>query len=167
MVTTARMRWDDADESIASDKIAFVLVELEKFRRRYNALDEEVMRDEMLAWLYLLTCGFKDEREVDEIMDKFPTLEEFAELYGFALNDPKVVRAYDDMVSAEREYNARQDWYKRLREEGFQEGYNDGVEQGRKDGVEQGIEQGIEQTIARLRELGADESLIAALRDGD
>ena len=148
-VSIAKMRWGNESGDVASDKLTFVLVELDKFRRQYDMLDKEVLSDPTLAWLYLLTKGFKSEREVDQIMDAFPSLEEFAELYGYALNDPKVERAYDDMISAELEYNSRQDFYKKLEREGF----------------EKGVERGVEQVIAKLRELGADESLIEALRE--
>lgn len=63
-------------------------------------------------------------------------------------SEREVERAYDDMISAELEHNSRQDFYKRLEREGFDKGH----------------EQGVEQTIQKLRDLGADESLIEALR---
>lgn len=159
-ITTGKMFWEPGDR-IASSKIMFILVELEKFRKQYDSLDKNVMSDETLAWFYLLTRGFKSMEETNEIIKNFPSIEEFAELYGYALNDPKIKRAYNDMISAEREYNSRQIFYKRLEEEGFDKG----VEHGMEKGIEQGIEQGVERTIAKLRELGADESLIEALRE--
>ena len=164
-ITVSKMVWQLDGQPVATDKVSFVLVELEKFRRRYNSLSDDVIEDETLAWLYLLTRGFGRKQEVEEMSEKFPTMIEFAELYGYALNDPKLERAYDDMISAEMEYNSQQSFYKRLEDAAIERGEKIGIERGLKQGIEQGIEQGIKQTIDKLRELGVDESLIAALQD--
>ena len=123
-----------------------VLVELEKVRKRYNSLDDEVLSDELLSWLYLLTSGFNKAEEAGAIMDAFPDIEEFAKMYGFALDDPKVVQAYADFESAEREYQSRKDYFERVEREARERGY------------EKGIEQGIEQNIAILRAAGMDDA---------
>ena len=118
-----------------SDRLVFALVELSKVRARYNRLNEEVLADDLLSWAYLLTRGYNDESEVRRIMRRVPPIEDFAEAYGRAVDDPKVKRAYEDAVSAEREYQSRQDYFARLEREAVERGLERGLEQGRKLGM--------------------------------
>ena len=167
-VNTCQMAWlSNGRFSEGTDRMAFVLVELEKVRRRYNMLSEEVLSDRLLSWLYLLTEGFDDKEEANAIMDAFPDLEEFATMYGYALNDPKLVRAYEDYASAEREYQSRKDYFERVereaRERGEAEGFADGMKrghaEGRAQGIKQGIKQGIEQGIKQGIEQGIEQGM--------
>ena len=128
------------------------MVELAKIRKRYNQLNEEVLSDNLLSWAYLLTKGYADDAEVEKIMSEVPGIEYFAELYGRAVDDPKVKRAFEDAVSAEREYQSRMDYLARLEREA--------VERGEAKGIEQGIEQGIAEAVNVLRESGVDEEVI-------
>ena len=157
-ISVSSMYWHNEPDGYlgeSSDRLVFVLVELGKIRARYNGLEPSVLKDEAVAWAYLLTSGYSNAQEVQSIMEQFPSMEEFAERYGFAIDDPKVKRAYEDALSAEREYNSRQRYYARLereaREKGFAQGIEEGIEEGRAQGIEQGIEegraQGIEQGI--------------------
>ena len=111
-------------------------------RERYNSLDDEVRGDELLSWLYLLTVGFGNEEEADEIMYIYPDLAEFAEMYGYALDDPKVVRAYEDHASAYREYHSRKDYIERKEREAAERGYADGEAKGFSDGYADGKAKG-------------------------
>ena len=176
-VHASRMHWDGGGDAEVgdSDRLLFVVVELSKVRKRYNRLTEEVLSDELLTWAYLLTKGYGDETEVERIMEEVPDISYFAELYGLAIDDPKVKRAFEDAVSAEREYQSRQDYFARLEREATERGLSKGIEQGIAQGIEQGIAQGIaqgveqgreeerERIVARLRAAGADETLIGAV----
>ena len=162
-VHTCGFMWDlDGKLVSGTDRALFIVVELEKVRKRYNRLDEEVLSDELLSWSYLLTKGYSDDAEVAKIMNEVPSIEYFAELYGRAVDDPKVKRAFEDAVSAEREYQSRQDYYARLEREAVERGEKIGFEQGERKGIEQGIEQGIEGMSASLRAAGVDETIIQA-----
>lgn len=153
-VHTCRMHWDVRDESgeeaPGTDRALFVLVELGKVRERYNELTEEVLSDALLSWSYLLTKGYREPEEVERIMVEIPPIEHFAELYGLAVDDPKVKWAYEDAISAEREYQSRQDYFDRIEREAAERG------------LEQGLEQGIESMAESLRAAGIDEAVIKA-----
>ena len=57
-VSTCSLRWKCGDDEYpGSDKQLFVLVELQKFRKQYPVLDERVLADKMLSWLYILTSA--------------------------------------------------------------------------------------------------------------
>ena len=158
-VSICRLGWTTGEQSAqATDRMLFVLVELEKVRKRYNSLDDEVLSDELLSWLYLLTSGYNKAEEAGAIMDAFPDIEEFAKMYGFALDDPKVVQAYADFESAEREYQSRKDYFERVEREARERGYEKGIAEGIERGIEQGIERSIEQNIAILRSAGMDDA---------
>ena len=129
-----------------TDRMLFVVVELEKVRKRYNRLTREVLSDDQLAWAYLLTKGYSNDGEVEAIMSEVPSIEYFAELYGRAVDDPKVKQAFEDAVSAEREYQSRQDYFARLEREA----------------AERGMEKGIDRMTASLRASGVDEAAIKA-----
>lgn len=158
-VHVSRMQWqvEGGSNASGSDRMIFVVIELEKVRRRYNHLNEEVLSDKLLTWAYLLTNGYRDDAEVERMKSEVPDIEYFAELYGRAVDDPKVKRAFEDAVSAEREYQSRQDYYERLKREAIEDGLKQGIEQG----IERGIEQGIEQMAESLRAAGVSESIIA------
>lgn len=158
-VHTCGMIWDE--ESLAArgtDRVMFIVVELEKVRRRYNRLDEEILSDELLAWAYLLTRGYNDDAEVSKIMNEVPSIEYFAELYGRAVDDPKVKRAFEDALSAEREYQSRQDYYARIEREAIERGEQIGIAQGIEQGIEQGRKKEREEAVAKLRAAGLDDA---------
>ena len=173
-VHSCRMRWnvDGGNAAEGTDRMLSVVVELEKVRTRYNRLTDEVLSDELLSWVYLLTKGYVDDTEVQRIMSEVPSIEYFAELYGRAVDDPKVKRAFEDAVSAEREYQSRQDYYERLKREaideglreGREKGLEEGLEEGRKEGLEEGRKEGrkegIDSAAEKMREMGIDEDII-------
>ena len=152
----------DGEHVDATDRQIIVLVELDKVRGAYNELSEDVLQDKLLAWSYLVTSGFKNESEVRSIVDSYPDIEEFAELYGLAVNDPKVVRAYQDAKSAVLEYNNRQEYFAKLEKEARERGESEGLEKG----MAEGRKETAEEIANRLRAMGVDESVIAeATRD--
>ena len=154
-----RLGWRSSNScnvGVGTDRLIFVLVELRKIRERYNNLEAALLGDEAIVWSYLLTQGYHDDLEVDAIMEEFPSMEEFAERYGYAINDPKVVQAYKDFESAEREYNSRQRYFARKEREAVERGFSRGVEQGIETGIERGIEQGIQQGIEQGIEQGVE-----------
>ena len=128
-----------------------------------------MLSDELLSWAYLLTKGYKDEAEVERIMEEVPDISYSAELYGLAVDDPKVKRAFADAVSAEREYQSRQDYFARLEREAVERDLERGIEQGVKQGIEQGIQRGRieerERIIARLKAAGADAMLLDLIEE--
>ena len=162
-VHVCRLKWD-VDGGVprdGTDRLLFVVIELSKVREKYNELSGEVLSDELLTWAYLLTNGYRDDLEVEKMTSEVPDIEYFAELYGLAVNDPKVKRAFEDAVSAEREYHSRQNYYARLEREAIERGFAQGEEAGMEKGMEKGMQKGMQKVAARLRELGVDEALIA------
>ena len=107
-LSDGRVRWIQGDELIdGSDRMVFIVVELDKVRKRYTANDEEVARDESLAWLYLLAGGCRNDEETDRIVSDFPTMQEFAQRYRIAMDDPELKHTYDLYIESELEYNSR------------------------------------------------------------
>lgn len=145
-----------------TDRLLFVLVELQKVRREHPSIDGSVLADEALAWAYLLTNGYSSEGEIDAIVDEFPDIAEFAERYGMAANDPKVVQAYEDALSAEREYNARQKYFARVEREaadrGFERGWAKGRAEGRAEGKAEGRAEEYQRIVGILQQRGVDTS---------
>ena len=108
------------------------------------------------------------------LAEKFPTIEEFAQMYGYALDDPDVVRAYDLYDECWREEQSRKDALERIEREaaekaaaqGRERGLQEGREKGLQEGREKGLQEGMDMLADRLRELGVEESLIeSALAD--
>lgn len=107
-LSDGRVRWIQGDELIdGSDRMVFILVELDKVRKCYTANDEEVMGNESLAWLYLLAGGCCNDEETDRIVSSFPTMQEFAQRYRIAMDDPELKHTYDLYIESELEYNSR------------------------------------------------------------
>ena len=164
-VSVGRVRWDRGSEHHVngSDRIILVAVELDKVRKRYTASDEEVATDESLAWLYLLAEGYRDDREMDEIMEKFQTMQEFADRYKLAMGDPELKRAYDKYLEARMEYNEMVYQDKLVaRRDGLEEGRREG----RREGLQEGRQEGIDSMVERMRELGYEEDAITSILDG-
>ena len=175
--TNRELGWNAAEgiDPRGSDRVVFVLVELKKFERKYNRLNEEVLSDELLSWLYLLTNGYADQTEVDAIMEKFPTLEEFAKLYGFAIDSPDVTKAYELYAESERERLSSLDYMERKAEargeaRGIAIGEERGEARGRAEGIAIGEAQGKARVYAmvreRMRAQGYGEDAITALLEG-
>ena len=165
-ITRCSMKWDREDGPVAgSDRITIVLVEMDKVAKRYNGLTEEILSDELTAWLYLLARGYRSSEETAEMTEYFPEMIAFAKQYGLAMDDPETKRAFDSyqldlwenvFIMEQTEIDKRA-----AIEEGITQGREQGLEQGRK----QGLEQGRKELAAKLRELGVDEETIAeALR---
>ena len=125
-----RLRWEgERGEPLgpATDRMLFVLVELEKVAKRYNGLGEDILADELLAWSYLLADGYADEREVGKMAEAFPTMEEFSKLYGLAAGDPELARAYRAAAHAETEVKSVISYARdQAREQGMAEGRAEG-----------------------------------------
>ena len=186
IVSTCRMQWNlDSGVVEGTDRVLFVLVDIAKAKARYTSV-EDALESEDAAWIYLLASGFRNREEVDMLAEKFPTIEEFAQMYGIALDDPDIVRAYDLYDECWREERSRQDALMRIEHEaaekaaaagrergmreGLEKGMQEGLEKGMQEGLEKGMQEGLEKgmnTLAdKLREMGVDEALIAkALED--
>jgi len=138
-------------------------VEIDKVERRYNGgVTEEVLADELTAWLYMLARGYRDEEEAGEIVERFSGIEEFAEHYNLAINDPETVRAYDSYCLDVMEYNsviecAVEDAREQAREQGYGEGFGEGFDKGHGEGYGNGIAS----LAAELRALGVPEETVA------
>ena len=149
-----------------SDRILFVIAELNKVRKRYTVDDGELATDEGLAWLYLLAKGYRED-DMDEVMKCFPTMREFAEHYKIALGDPELKRAYERYCEARTEYNDMvregQLWARKVgRDEGYKEGHDEGHNEGRKEGRKEGLEE----VAGRMREMGYDDDTIDDIMSG-
>ena len=157
IVSRAQMKWNaESADDTEIDRIILVLVELEKFRRRYTGLSPEVLDDESLAWMYLLTRGYESEEDMMTILDQYAELKEFADQYGYAIDDPKVVQAYESYLSAERDYHARQRYLARITREAEERGTKEGIEQG----IERGAEQERQRLAVRLKRMGVDPAVV-------
>ena len=134
-----------------SDRTLYVFVELDKVRKRYTANDELLLEDESLAWLYLLAGGYRDDHGMDEMMERFETIREFAERYRLAMGDPELERAYERYCEAQMEYNDMviegQRW---ARKQGHDEGLEEGRKDGRKQGRKEGRKEGLADAVGRL-----------------
>ena len=175
-VSPCRMQWDRGGAPAeGTDRVMFVLVELEKVARLYNKVTSEVLADELTAWLYVLARGYRDEEEVEEIVQSIESIEKFAEMYGLAIDDPDIKRQYDlyqesILEQNEIEYEAEQRGLKRGEERGLEIGMKRGEERGLKLGEERGLKLGEERGIERererivenLRKLGMSEDQISA-----
>ena len=149
-----------------SDRMLFVVVELDKVKERYTVDDVKAAADESLAWIYLLASGYKDD-ETESIMGSFPSMKEFAKRYNLAVGDPEVKRAYDRYIESQLEYNEmvyqdKQEAKRQGHEEGRKEGFKEGLEDGRKEGFKEGLEDGRRQG----RKQGRMEGHADGLRDG-
>ena len=157
IVTTASFKWQLGASSVeATDRLQIVLVDLAMARKRYNRAVEVPAGDEMAAWLYALTRGYKEKKGLVSIMEKFPSIEEFAARYNRAVSDPAIIAAYEAEADNWRERESRERWLEGERKKAQEEGH--------KEGLEQGLEQGLELASSVLREQGVEESTIAALR---
>lgn len=159
------IRWSRGNGGMVdgSDRMVLIVVELDKVRKRYTVNDEEITTDESLAWLYLLADGYRDDDEMGVIVERFQTMQEFAERYKLAMGDPKLKRAYDKYIEARMEYNEMvyQDKLQARREghdEGYADGYdagrNAGYDEGRNAGYDEGRKDALESMGERLRALG-------------
>lgn len=142
--------------------MVFILVELEKIRRRYTSLTEDVLNDETLAWLYVLARGFEDKGETMKIAEKFPTIEEFAEQYGIAIDDPELKAKYRAYDIAVKEYKSQQKYLARVRREAAEKAAKEAEEEGRAIGRALGREEG----LARGREEGLEEGRAQGREEG-
>lgn len=159
----ASLQWNQTETQnaqLCTDRIVFVLVELDKIRRRYTSLTEEVLNDETLAWLYLLAQGFRDEGETMEIAEKFPTIEEFAKQYGLALDDPNLKDKYRGLRALQWDLASQEDWRNRIEEEGREKGLAEGRAEGRAEGLQEGEKAERERLVAAMRANGVDEETI-------
>ena len=168
-LSVCRMRWrlSDGREADGPDRIVLVVAELDKVRERYNDPEnlDDVLADESLAWLYLLAVGYKDPGEVARMTEEITNMEEFAERYGIAVDDPDLKRKYDAWWQAEMEYNSMMSYARREGlADGLREGRADGLREGRADGLREGREKERKSILAALRAAGFDEAadLVAA-----
>ena len=68
--TICRMAWEhESGTSPGSDRVTLIAIELDKVAEAYNkGITEEVLSDELNAWLYVLARGYRDQKEVDELI---------------------------------------------------------------------------------------------------
>lgn len=158
IVSVCRLAWNCGGSSYpGSKRMVFVLVDLQKFRRQHPTLDADVVADEMLSWLYLLTEGYKNEEAVRAMEEVIPTVERFAERYGLALDDPNIKRAYDQYISS---MITERNIIRRAEKEGHEKGFEVGVAEGRAQGRAEGRAEGAESIVAHLRAAGVDPVLL-------
>lgn len=157
-VTRSRMTWERADGPIGgSDCITVIAVELDKVAEEYNGVTEEVLADELTAWLYVLARGYRNQEEVEEIMESFPDIEEFANRYGLAIDDPDIKRSYEAYQESIMEYNSIIEYgQEEAREKAREEGFKKGLEEG----LETGFVDAIDEMVAQLRMLDMPEDVI-------
>ena len=132
-----RVRWKSEDGiEDGSDRVLYVVAELDKVAKRYTVDDEKLATDEGLAWLYFLAKGYRED-DMEEVMRCFPDIREFAEHYKIALGDPDLKRTYERYCEARTEYNdiirEAKLW---ARGQGLEDGRKQGLEDGRKQGAE-------------------------------
>ena len=97
------------------------------------------------------------------------TLEEFSELHGIALDDPKITKAYDLYWEAWREEQSREDYFERLKREAWERGFAEGFVKSFIDGYvsvcgeipRENHDKVLEHIAGALREKGINETVIA------
>ena len=147
VLSVGRVRYKRDKATVdGTDRMLFLVAELDKIKERYTANGQDRVEGEATAGLYALANGYRDDEEMDGLMNHFPTLREFAERYKRAIDDPEVKRAYDRYVESTLEYN-------QIVNDAQKKGHDEGQREGRKE------------VIDRLRELGVDEATIAAVED--
>ena len=145
----------------ATDRLLYIVVEMDKIAERYNLASGEVLSDESLAWLYLLAKGYSEPKEVDEMASEFRDILNFAREYGIAIDDPDLERQYRVYESSILEYNAMMNEARdKGHQQGLAEGLEQGLEQGLAQGLAQGLQQGREEVAERLRAMGLDEQMV-------
>ena len=147
----------------ATDRLLYIVVEMDKIAERYNLASGEVLSDESLAWLYLLAKGYSEPREVEEMASEFREILNFAREYGIAIDDPDLERQYRVYESSILEYNAMMN---EARDKGLAQGREEGLEQGREEGLEQGRAEGREEGRAEGRAEGREEGLEQGREEG-
>ena len=174
-LTVGGMRWslEGGRSAEGPDHITLVVAELDKVRARYNNVEtiDDVLADESLAWLYLLAVGYENPQEVARMSENISSMEEFAQRYGIAIDDPDLKRKYDVWWQAEMEYNsamyyAQQEGRETGLREGHEEGLREGREAGLREGREAGMREGREAGLRVGREEGLREGLEEGLREG-
>ena len=178
-ITRCRMTWEREEGPVAgSDCVTVILVEMDKVAEEYNGLTEDVLADELTAWLYLLARGYRSSEETAEIMDYFPDMKSFAEHYGLAIEDPDTKRAFnsyqldlwENAFIEEQEEKDRQAAFEAARKQGHDEGlklgYDDGLKSGYDEGHEQGYDAGRKSGYDDGREQGYDAGHEQGYEDG-
>ena len=160
-----RVELKDEDGVLFYDKLAFIYIELPKFKKTLDQLTSQEDK-----WIYLF-------RHLSELGDQpqplgepiFDDLFEVAEIASFSENEQDVyqatLKAYRDFKNVvntaiqEAEEKAAQKGWK----QGIEEGREQGIEEGREQGREQGIEEGAERERSRF--LAKQRALIFRLLD--
>ena len=131
IVYKSSMCWNlDGSFTEASDRLYFIAVDMKHARKRYN-ISNETSLDELAAWLYALTIGYKEPGRLDAIMEKFPSIEEFANKYDRAITDPELLRAYERAADAWREEESLERFIRTEVEAGRAEARAEGLAEGR------------------------------------
>ena len=141
-----RGRLKDEDNHVLSDKLAFIFIELPKFTKTL-----EVLEDEVDKWLYVL----RHLAALDTMPSVFD-LEVFKKLFheaALATYSPQDRRVYEDSLKHYRDWN---NILSTQLEEGIDIGQEKGIEIGRKEGIEIGREEGIEIGLDIGREEGIE-----------
>ena len=111
------------------DRIVLIVCELDKAAARYNAGSVEAPDCDLMGWLYVLAEGYRDDGEVERIMERLMGIEEFHELYGLAMGDP----------AADRQYAAYVDGVM-TRNDAYSYGLDDGRAEGKAEAVSSVLE---------------------------
>ena len=142
----------DGPELAVSDRLALVLVEMNKFRREHAQLTSDILGDELESFLYYMVKGYKDREERHEMETMYESLIAYAKAYDLALDDPETAKAYWRDFTAEADYVSRMNMARR---EGLAEGEALGKAEGRAEERESLLE--------RMRQQGYTPEQIDAL----
>ena len=92
IVLTATTHWHHGGEVIeASDKLRLVVVDLAKARSRHDRPESIDPDNEMTAWLFALTNGYRSNEELNRAVEAFPRLEEFVKQYDQTVLDSALI----------------------------------------------------------------------------
>ncbi|MDO4400842.1 MAG: PD-(D/E)XK nuclease family transposase [Coriobacteriia bacterium] len=149
-LTRGSIHWElESGCQPATDRMLFIVVEMDKVSERYNSDSGEISDDESLAWLYLLAKGYASTKEVETMSKQFPSIEEFAELYGMAVGDKHLKNQYEAYIRDVLDYNTT-----------INEARRTGHAEGRAEGIAEGWENGVHDVAEALRAFGVDEAAI-------
>ena len=99
--------------------------------------------------------------------ESISSMEEFAQRYGIAIDDPDLKRKYDVWWQAEMEYNSAMYYAQQEgRETGLREGHEEGLREGREAGLREGREAGMREGREAGLRVGREEGLREGREEG-
>lgn len=118
LVQTVGLDYEKEPRREATDVFKIYHIQMPIFRKEHKTFDS-VKGNAFHTWLYLFDKGYKNEEEMKMIAGISEGMKNFAQRYGIAINDPRLVKLYEMEQDSIRDENSRLDFARR---EGIREG---------------------------------------------